>query len=67
MGITEDGFVVTAGRNGHWFFRSFHKDAGDANRAARKTIDVDALRVVEAAVAFAPNGNVRLWIMVPNA
>jgi hypothetical protein len=66
MATTKNGFVVTAGKNGHWFFRSFHPTEACAIKAQRRMIDVDALRIVGAAVTFTATGNVRMWTLMPN-
>lgn len=66
----EHGFVVVAARNEHRFFRSFHGTEEHARNALRKTVDLDALTISKADVAFAANGNVRFWEMtgdVPRA
>lgn len=66
MEETVHGFAVTAERNGNLFFRGLHPTEEQANQALRRTIDVAALRVVEADVTYAKNGNVRIWRATPS-
>ena len=66
MEKTMHGFVVAAGRTGHWFFRGFYDTEDRANAELRRTIDVNALQVVRGTVRFAATGNVQRWDMTHN-
>ena len=55
------GHAVVVRWNGSDFLRSFHDTEERANEAASRTIDLYPLRVVEAEVLFADNGNIRMW------
>jgi hypothetical protein len=57
----EQGHAVIARRYSGDVLRSFHDSEEQATNSTRKTIDADPLLVGAVEVAYAENGNIRMW------